>query len=377
MPLKIIRRTDTGALTISGTVKFPDGSRLRIRTRAQSDRRDLAAEEAAALEAQLLREHWHGERRGSRSFAEAVVGYISSAPRKRMQLKRIKRVMLALGDVLLSQVDQDAVNEAAKRMFTRGTPAPQTILRELLTPVMTILHYAHRQKWCDLPVFERPEKPQSKVAYLLPAQALRLIDAAAPHLQPLLTFLLCTGARLSEAIELEWPDVDLVGARVIFWRTKGKKRRVAQLVPAAVATLCAVAARASKDQDGNPAGPVFLYQRHTRARMQAYKDRNREYGGQIKTAFRGARERAKLQHLTPHDLRHTWASWHHAIHKDLLALKAEGGWSTVTLVEVYAHLLPAGHEREIRAFWSARDTPVARPLGADALTHRHYKQKVI
>ena len=55
----------------------------------------------------------------------------------------------------------------------------------------------------------------------------RLIDAAAPHLKPLLTFIICTGARLSEAIELEWRDVDLEGARVIFWRTKTGRRRVA------------------------------------------------------------------------------------------------------------------------------------------------------
>jgi integrase len=29
--------------------------------------------------------------------------------------------------------------------------------------------------------------------------------------------------------------------------------------------------------------------------------------------------------LTPHDLRHTWASWHYALNRDLLLLKVEGG----------------------------------------------------
>jgi integrase len=361
MPLKVVRRKDTGALTISGTVKFADGSRLRVRARAQSGRRDVAEEEAVALEARLLREDWHGERRGTRPFAEAILSYLQSAPRKPMQLKRIRRVMLALGDVLLSQVDQAAINEAAKVMFTRVPPTPQTILRELVTPVLTIMHYAHRQGWCDLPVFERPEKPQSKTAYLLPVQAHRLINAAAPHLQPLLTFLLCTGARLSEAVELEWSEVDLEGARAIFWRTKSGKRRVVQLRPAAVSALRMLAASAPKDADSSPIGPVFLYQRHAKARRQAYKDRNREYGGQIKTAWRGARERAGLpRHLTPHDLRHTWASWHYAVHKDPFLLKVEGGWSSVALVEVYAHLLPSGHEEAIKMFWAGPDTLVTR-----------------
>jgi integrase len=62
-------------------------------------------------------------------------------------------------------------------------------------------------------------------------------------------------------------------------------------------------------------------------------------------------KRAKLSGITPHDLRHSWASWHYALHRDLLALKIEGGWSSVALVERYAHLMPTGLEAEIRAFW--------------------------
>ena len=51
------------------------------------------------------------------------------------------------------------------------------------------------------------------------AKVERLIAAAAPHVKPLLLFLIGTGARMSEALELEWNAVDLVGARAIFWRT--------------------------------------------------------------------------------------------------------------------------------------------------------------
>ena len=62
-------------------------------------------------------------------------------------------------------------------------------------------------------------------------------------------------------------------------------------------------------------------------------DRDRRSGGQIKTAWHGAIRRAGLNpELTPHDLRHTWASWHYALNRDLLALKQEGGWSSVLLV---------------------------------------------
>jgi integrase len=150
-------------------------------------------------------------------------------------------------------------------------------------------------------------------------------------------FLLGTGARMSEAIELVWRDVDLQGARVIFWRTKTGKRRVAALPPRVVTELAELSPR-----DGR----VFR-----RADGQPYADRRREEGGHIKKAWKGAIRRAGLDtELTPHDCRHTFASWHYALNRDLLALKVEGGWSSVTLVERYAHLLPAGHESAIRQF---------------------------
>ena len=79
MPLSVVRRKSTGALTIAGTVAG---------RRVQSNDPKLAAEEAAALEADLLRTAWHGERRGSRTFAEAALSYLEAAPRS----GRIERV---------------------------------------------------------------------------------------------------------------------------------------------------------------------------------------------------------------------------------------------------------------------------------------------
>ena len=81
-----------------------------------------------------------------------------------------------------------------------------------------------------------------------------------------------------------------------------------------------------------PAAPM-----EPRHRISTYADRRREEGGQIKTAWRGALRRAGVDpELTPHDLRHTWANWYYALHRDLLALKIEG-------------LVISGAGREIRA----------------------------
>jgi len=342
MPLKITRRKDTGALTITGTVKLPDGQGVRVRTRAQSDELAIAREEAAALEARMLRDAWHGQRRGTRSFGEAVIAYLESQTRSAGTMRRLNRLLRAVGDVPLGSISQETATRARQAMLSKDA-APATVRRGVIVPLRAVMLHAHHLGWCDAPHFQTPREPQGRTRYLLPSEAERLVLAAAPHLKPLLIFLLCTGARMSEALELEWRDVDLIGQRAIFWRTKGGRRRNVYLPPRTVVALAVLP---------NQSGPVFLTHG-----ARPYADRARQGGGQIKTAWRATCRRAGLgPEITPHDLRHTWASWHYAVHRDLLALKVEGGWSSVALVERYAHLMPAGREAEIETFWHGRDT---------------------
>jgi hypothetical protein len=58
MPLRVIRRPDTGSLTICGRVR-PAGEKtgIRIRQRAGSDDEAAAREEAAAIERKILHRH--------------------------------------------------------------------------------------------------------------------------------------------------------------------------------------------------------------------------------------------------------------------------------------------------------------------------------
>jgi integrase len=338
MPLKIIRRKDRdGALTIIGTV-----AGQRVRRRAQSDSLTLAREEASAIETEILRTEWHGERRGTRSLAEAIVSYLEAEPRSERTKERLRRILGAIGNTTLSAIDQDAATRLREIMLRAGA-GPAAYAREVIVPLRALMLHAHKRGWCHPPQFSIPRQPQGRTRYLLPLEAERLILAAAPHLKPLLTFLICTGARMSEALELEWRDVDMIGARAIFWKTKNGKRRVVGL-PYRVLQLSLLPKE----------GPVFRT-----ATGLPYAAVGRQYGGQIKTGWAGAIRRSGIDPgLTPHDLRHTWATWHYAVHKDLLALKDVGGWSSVALVERYAHLMPGGHEEAIRDFWHQGDTGI-------------------
>jgi integrase len=188
---------------------------------------------------------------------------------------------------------------------------------------------------------------------LRPVEAQRLIECAAKHLKPLLVFLLGTGARVGEAMALTWDNVDLVAGTAAFRnipdekRTKSGKDRIAKLSPAAVVALSNLPHRQ---------GPVFLTQA---GRPYAAKVSG-EGGGQFKTAWKRACIAAGITRtvddvvvprLSPHGTRHTWATWWLAACDKPTRLRDEGGWSTVALVERYAHLMKQEDVPSIALVW--------------------------
>lgn len=334
MPLKVVVRKQTGSLAIDGWINGK-----RYQRKPQSDRLALAREEAAAWEAEILRTAWHGPKDSAvqHTLDQALEKYLEAEPRSNSTKARLARLRAAIGaQTPLPDINQDTITKLRNGLFSGA--AESTILREGIVPLRAVLTIAVDLKWCDPVKFKTPKLPEGRTVFFMPSQAELLISAAARHLQELLPVLFCTGMRLSEAIYLDWRDVDLVGAHIILWpdRTKAKKRRNIALPPRAVAALANLPHRD---------GMVF---RHKNG--EPYADRD-GFGGQIKKAWEGARRRAGLSaELTPHSARHSWASWHYAIHRDPMLLKFDGGWSSLDQVERYAHLMPAGHEAEIRQF---------------------------
>jgi integrase len=339
MPLKVIKRHDRGnALTIVGTV-----AGQVIRRRAQSNDPKLAAEEAAILETEILRSAWHGDRLGYRSFAETVKSYLSVKDRAPGDKARIRRILVAVGpNARLIDMTQERIDQLQAELYPNAAPA--TVKRGLIMPIRAVLRHAQRRGWCHAPIFETPPEPQGRTAFMTPLEAERLILAAASHLKPLITFLIGTGARMSEALGLEWKDVDLQGQKATFHadQTKSGARRVVRLSSRVIVSLAHLPRLPERT------GRVFLMPDGSPYETSRERGDN---GGQIKRGWAGAVRRAGLpEELTPHVCRHTWASWHYAVHRDLLRLKVEGGWSSTELVERYAHLMNSGMEKAIETF---------------------------
>ena len=127
----------------------------------------------------------------------------------------------------------------------------------------------------------------------------------------------------TDIIAMDWTQVDLGRRHVQFLNTKNGQSRSCPLHPVALAALANLP---------HGAGPVFR-----RPDGLPYA-RKADGGGQIKTGFGCACRRAGLSGVTPHTLRHTWASWHYQQHRDLRKLMDLGGWNSLAMVVRYSHV---------------------------------------
>ncbi len=316
MPLKLVKRGRYWHLR--GTVR---GRAVRETTKCIE--RAAAEEVRIKREAGLIERSIHGAGTTA-TFIEAAVMYLEAGGEARY----IEPLTDHFGTTKLARIDQNAVERAAKNIYPKA--APSTVNRQVHTPLAAVLHYAAKRGLCEYRKIERPRQPAGRMRWLRPEEAERLIDACSPHLRPLVVFLLYTGARVSEAVYLDWRDVDLRRRQVWFPETKNGEARGVPLHDRVIVEIANMDHRegAVFRRPGTKAQPLG----------KPYARKHDHGGGQIKTAFKGACRRAGINHLTPHDCRHTWATWHYAANRDLRALMELGGWKSEAMVMRYTHV---------------------------------------
>jgi len=309
MPLTLVppRKGYSKNWRIRGTVAgIPINESTRV-----ADRK-LAEAVRIQRENQLLQEAVFGAR-ASRSFAQAAVAYVETVKPTGTQrdaiLGRVRNDGLVspclledFGNMLVNAVDQAAADDVRSRRYSQASAA--TVQRQFLTPLIAVLNFAAHRKWCDRPRLWRPKSTRGRTRWASYQEADRLVVNASLHHRPLYVFLMLTGARMSEALEIEWHDVDLGQRWLVFRDTKRDKRgpdhpgedRGVPIHPQLVLWLA--------NLPGERQGRVFLT-----PRGKPYGGKQRGYGGQIKTAWKGACRRAGIADLHPHDLRHTCSTW--------------------------------------------------------------------
>jgi integrase len=327
--LKLTRHPKSPYWQIRGT---ESGFRIQEST-GTADRRQ-AEEILAKRQRDLHTERVFGKR-ATKTFAQAALSYLDAGGETRF----LGKILDHFGTTPLANIGQAALEAGALKLHPQAAPA--TVNRQFWTPAVAVLTHAARLGWCDRPIVSRPKLPKGRVRWLKQDEIRVLVNAAAPHLRPLLTFCFLTGARIGEALWLDWRNVDLERAHADFLDTKNGTDRGVPLHPDVVAALSALPHREGevfRTDDGK-----------AYARPAKDDDRDTSAGSRIKTAFKGACRRAGITNFRPHDMRHTWATHHYRANRDLAALQRLGGWSKLEMVLRYAHTNVEEHADTIAA----------------------------
>lgn len=310
--LKLVRRHGSAFLYMRGTVR---GISVDESIGVKHGQRRFAEEIRARREAELLEESIHG-RRAVATFSQAALNYLENGG---FRSYRLADVISYFGTTKLSKIGPAEIHAGAKAVFPGMQPASRRT--HWYTPVSAILSHAAARGWCDKITFNWPDANDGVIRWLTKEDAHRLIEEGR-HIKPLIAFLFYTGARISEAMNLQMQDLDLYRRHVQFIDTKNGTSRGVPLHPVVVQAL-------SKMPPST--GDVFR-----RADGTGYPKDTRP-SDRIKTVFKRACKRAGIMNFRIHDTRHTWATWHYQKNRDLGALQKLGGWKTLEMVMRYAH----------------------------------------
>ena len=295
------------------------GTYLRVRV----DRSARTGEKAVARKVlkQIQEEIERGEftPAGALTFFQAATSYMQAGGESRF----MPRVIAHLGMISVENIDQDSVVEAAKKIFPPGiseqpTPLNATIDRQIFTPVSAVLKHAKRKI-----MFSRPKRPKTVPRWIEPSEAKTWLEGCSPQLRRLTVFLLYTGCRLGDALDLIGRNLSLSRKMAFIPTTKNGEPRAVHLPKPVLDEM--------KGLTFEPEESVFQY----RNRWHVYDE------------WTPLKDRLKFPDWwTPHACCHTWATWmRQYAGMDLRGLLGTGRWKDIHSVLIYQHVDSSAESR--------------------------------
>lgn len=300
MPLKVYKRGKI--YHYRGTVA---GQRLRGSTGLEA--REAAAEYAATVEAKARKCRADGAE-SVLTFDDAAQHYLAAEkPKRFLDLPRAH-----FKDMLVKDIAPGLVKQAAITIYP--TAAAPTRNRQVIVPVQAVINHCAELGLCAPIRVKRFEVEKKEKTPVTLEWVRTFAKQAKPHLGALALFMFGTGARISEALRVRWPDVDLQAGTVLIGQRKTKTERVARLQPEVVAAMA--------NLDRHPGRGPFFYL-------------NRSAG--IRSWLKACKS-AGVPVLSFHACRHGFATSLIRAGVDVPTVAKRGGWKSARLVfETYGH----------------------------------------
>lgn len=258
------------------------------------------------------------------TFLQAAISYLEAGGERRFlgtkDLETGKWSLLVghFGNKPVASIGQPEADAAAAKLYPNAGNA--TRKRHVYVPLCAVLNHA-ADKWeLRLKRIKHPQVKSTPVEWAPPENVRKLLAVCSPQMRRFVMVIVYTGARLSEALRLNWDtDVDLDRRMLTLGRTKNGDPRTVHIPEPLLAELSSVPKK-------ERTGPLF----HWSDKCHVHKP------------LRTACKRAGVPYLSPHKLgRHTYATWlRRYANRDLRGLMEDGGWKSINSVVRYAHVVP-------------------------------------
>jgi integrase len=302
MPLKLYKR---GAIWhYRGTV-----AKRRLRGSTGAASKEIAQRITAEVEAR----QWKGHLDGPASvltFAQAAMLYRAAGKSDRF----LRQIEDHWKDTPVKAITGATIRQSAITLYPTAGPATRN--RQAIVPAQAIINHAASHEMCAYIRVERfPVIKKAKTPATWEWVQAFMAHAKKPNLAALACLMFLTGARISQALAVEWTDVDFRGRKVRIAATaKGDDDRFAHMPNELIAALANIASE-------------------RRGRVFQFKSR-----GNIKTQWDGAIRRAGIRRLSPHACRHGFATGLLDRGVNPITVAKRGGWKDARHVfETYGH----------------------------------------
>jgi integrase len=223
MPLKVYKRGEI--YHFRGKV-----AGRRLRGTCGTANREIAEQVANRVEAREWKRDLHGPEAVLR-FSDAAAAYrkAGKSPRFLTPIEDYWR------ETLIKDVTPGAIRQSAIDLYPKAGAATRN--RHVIVPTVAIINHCAALEQCP-PIkvkrfkVEKKERPAVSWAWIIEFR-----KHAPTHMGALAMFMFLTGARVSEALAVQWKDIDFKTKTVLIGQTKVGAERRAHLPPELVVAI--------------------------------------------------------------------------------------------------------------------------------------------
>lgn len=300
MPLTLYRRPGSDVWHYRGTLA---GHRLRGSTRTSNKEN---AQRAAAKVEDAFWKRGHAEKQEGLTWPKAVALYVAAGKQQRFLTPLVKH----WGDVKVADINAGSIRQSAIDIYPKAKNSTRN--RQVIVPTLAVINHCAELQLCP-PLRMKRFKVNTKIKKPVTLEWINDFRAAADRddIGVLALFLFGTGARISEALDVRWDDIDFRKRTVLIRQTKLGAERVAHLPP----DLFVALANLPRDR-----APFDI----------AYTTARDAWDRTVKVAA--------IERLTFHSCRHGFATALHDKGVGVKTIAKVGGWKSAQhLFNTYLH----------------------------------------